>query len=127
MNASSFEFLFGETPRFPDQPLNVTLRGSENAFVPFENGKTGVQSLGNVAQVGGRRGNPSVRRWRGSRDNAQGRNSKLTKDVFETQSQVRLGVGDSALPDTENGEGIADPLGEALLIECSHTPCDTQN
>jgi hypothetical protein len=121
VDASRLEFLAGVAAGVLDQLARGPLRGGENAFVPLEQREARVERLHDVAKICGRGRDSAVRRRRSLRDDAKRRDAKLAENGFESETEIGFRVRMPTQPDTEDCEGIADPLGDALLIEGSHS------
>ena len=99
MNATCLEFLLREMAGFLNEPLHVPLRRSQNTFVTFEDGETGIECLLDVAQIGGGRCDSAVGSGRSFRHHAERWNAELAEDGFESEAEIRFSLGKPAQPD----------------------------
>src|SRR5687768_9023986 len=105
--------------------MHVSLCGRQHRMVTLENREGGIERLQDVAKVAGSRSDPAIGSRRRSRDDTKRRDAQVPENGFESEPKIGFSVGESALTDTENGEGVADPFGNALLVERGHIWCDT--
>lgn len=99
MDATGLEFLLREMAGFLDEPLHVALRRSQNAFITFEDGETGIERLQDVAQIGGGRCDPAIGSGRSFRHHAKRWNAEPPENGLEAEAEIRFRLGKPAQPD----------------------------
>ena len=114
------ELLPGVTSSLFDELLRGELGRREDTAVTLENREARIQCLDDVAEIRRCRAGSAEGPRRYLRHHPERRNAQSAQQGFKTETEISLRRGQSALPDAQNGKGIANPFCDALLIEGGH-------